>query len=172
MIRGARGLVPCVVGQLARDTTARMTPVRARSVRARLALAAVALWLAGVEALPALHEALHDRLAPHVHTAGAIVTVSFEDTTHRHPDGSIHFVSPGSRHGGKPVRDGRPRLGDVAGHAAGLAHHAAAIAPAPPPILHPLPVDRRPQLIAAVVAVDLVSRDPLAATARGPPSFA
>jgi hypothetical protein len=147
-----------------------MTPVRVRTVRARLALAAVALWLAGVEALPAFHEALHDRLAPHVHTAGAIVTVSFEDTTHRHPDGTIHFVSP--RRGHRPVRDGRPRVSDVAGHAAGLAHHAAAIAPAPPPILHPLPVDRRPLLLTARPGSSIAARPLPAATARGPPSFA
>src|SRR3954469_9390673 len=94
MIRRARSLVPRVVGQLARDTRARMTPVRARAVRARLALAAVALWLARVGALPAPPEGVDDRLAPHVHPAGAIVTVSFEDTTHRHPDGTIHFATP------------------------------------------------------------------------------
>jgi hypothetical protein len=151
-----------------------MTPVRARVVRARLALAAVALWLAGVEALPAFHEALHDRLAPHVHTAGAIVTVSFEDTTHVHPDGTIHYVSPrvSPRRGHRPVHDGRPRVGDVAGHAAGLAHHAAAIAPAPPPILHPLPVDRLPLLLAARAGSSIAARPPLAATARGPPGTA
>jgi hypothetical protein len=99
-----------------------------------MALAACALWLLGVEALPAIHEALHDQLAPHHHAAGAIVTVSFDDTTHRHPDGSIHFVAPRSHRDHKPVRDGRPRVRDLAGHAAGLAHHAAAIAPAPPPL--------------------------------------
>jgi hypothetical protein len=80
------------VGFTARDKTAGLTRVRARS-RARLALAGCALWLIGVEALPAMHEAMHDRLAPHQHAAGSIVTVSFEDTTHRHPDGTIHYVS-------------------------------------------------------------------------------
>lgn len=149
-----------------------MTPVRARAVRARLALAAVALWLAGVEALPAIHEALHDQLAPHVHTAGAIVTVSFEDTTHRHPDGTIHFATPRAARRGHPVHDGRPRARDVAGHAAGLAHHAAAIAPAAPPILHPLPVDRRPVLVAVRLRSAIAARPPLSATARGPPSIA
>ncbi len=149
-----------------------MTPVRARAVRARLALAAAVLWLAGVEALPALHEALHDRLAPHVHTAGAIVTVSFEDTTHRHPDGTIHYAVPRAARRGHPVRDGQPRAGNLVGHAAGLAHHAAAIAPAAPPILHPLPVDRRPVLLAVRLRSAIAARPPLPATARGPPSFA
>src|SRR5262249_50559446 len=135
------------VGRMARDTTPAMTPVRARVARARMALVACALWLGGVEALPALHESLHGQLAPHHPLRDARVPGSFEDTTHRHPDGSIHFVSPRSRHAGKPLRDGRPHAGDLAGHAAGLAHHAAAIAPAAPPILHPLPVDRRPQLV-------------------------
>jgi hypothetical protein len=150
-----------------------MTPVRARAVRARLALAAVALWLAGVEALPAVHEALHDRLAPHVHTAGAIVTVSFEDTTHRHPDGTIHFATPRTApRRGAPVHDGQPRTRDVPGHAAGLAHHAAAIAPAAPPVLHPLPVDRRPVVLAVRAAAAIAERRPPAAAARGPPSLA
>jgi hypothetical protein len=149
-----------------------MTPVRTRAVRARLALAAVALWLAGVEALPALHESLHDQLAPHAHTAGAIVTVSFEDTTHRHPDGTIHFATPRTARYGHPVHDGQPRARDVAGHAAGLAHHAAAIAPAAPPILHPLPVDRRPVLVAVRPCSAIAARPPPPATARGPPSFA
>jgi len=153
-----------------------MTPacVRARAVRARLALAAVALWLTGVEVLPALHEALHDQLAPHVHTAGALVTVSFEDTTHRHPDGTIHFAAPRARrrhpvHGG---HDHQPRTRDVAGHAAGLAHHAAAIAPAAPPILHPLPVDRRPVVVALRPCSAIAARPLPPATARGPPSLA
>jgi hypothetical protein len=149
-----------------------MTPVRARAARARLALAAAALWLAGVEALPALHEALHDQLAPHVHTAGAIVTVSFEDTTHRHPDGTIHFATPRAARRGHPVHDGQPRAGKLVGHAAGLAHHAAAIAPAAPPILHPLPVDRRPVLLAVRPGSAIAARRSPPATARGPPSIA
>jgi hypothetical protein len=150
-----------------------MTPVRARIARARLALAAAALWLAGVEALPALHEALHDRLAPHVHTAGAIITVSFDDTTHRHPDGTIHFATPrAASRRGHPVRDGQPRTRDVAQHAAGLAHHAAAIAPPAPPILHPLPVDRRPVLLGVRAGSAMPACPPPAATARGPPGVA
>jgi hypothetical protein len=137
-----------------------------------MALAAVALWLAGVEALPALHEALHDQLAPHVHTAGGIVTVSFEETTHRHADGTIHFATPRAHRRSHPVRDGQPHTRDVAQHAAGLAHHAAAIAPAAPPILHPLPVDRRPVLLAICAGSAIPAAPPPAATARGPPHMA
>ena len=151
-----------------------MTRCRTRS-RARLALAGCALWLVGVEAMPALHEALHDQLAPHRHDQGALVTVSFEDTTHRHPDGTIHYAAPKSRT--PKSRPHQPHgagfcTRDVAGHADGLAHHAAAIAPAAPPITHPLPVDRRPILVTDARTIELVARDPLAATARGPPAVA
>ncbi|MBC7978185.1 MAG: hypothetical protein H7138_24640, partial [Myxococcales bacterium] len=67
-----------------------MSRSRARTLRARLALTACVLWLAGVEGLPAVHEALHGGLAEHRHDGGSIVVTSFEDTTHRHPDGTIH----------------------------------------------------------------------------------
>jgi hypothetical protein len=137
-----------------------------------MALAACALWLAGVEALPALHEALHAQLAPHHHAGDAIVTVSLDDTTHRHPDGTIHFVTPRSRSGHTPSRDGQSHASDLAGHAAGLAHHAAALAPVPPPVTQPLPIDRRPRRVALAIAVALTSHGPPPATARGPPNLA
>jgi hypothetical protein len=146
-----------------------MIRVRARSARARLALAACVLWLAGVEVMPALHEAMHGQLAPHRHDNGSIVTVSFADTTHRHPDGSIHFVASGSRTTGKPARDGRPRATAGTDHADGLAHHAAALAPPAPPVTQPLPIDRRPSSQVVARSIELVTRDPLAAAARGPP---
>lgn len=129
----------------------------------------VLLWLMGVEALPSLHEGLHGRLAPHRHEHGSIVTASFEDSTHRHPDGSIHFVAPRPAKSRKAADDGRPRVRDLASHAAGLAHHAEAIAPAAPPVTTPLPVDRRPITLAAERSVQPVSLDPLAPSARGPP---
>jgi hypothetical protein len=116
---------------------------------------------------------MHDRLAPHRHDSGSIVTVvtvSFEDTTHRHPDGSIHFASPRRPAAGKIPHDGRPRATDAPRHADGLAHHATALAPAPPPITQPLPIDRRPSSLAVVRSLELVACDPLAATARGPPT--
>lgn len=148
-----------------------MVRVRTRSARARLALAACVLWLTGVEVLPAAHEAMHDHLAPHRHDGGSIVIASFEDSTHRHPDGSIHFVTARAR-GGKPKRDDRPHANGGAGHAAGLAHHAAAIAPAAPPVTQPLPIDRRPTSVVVTRTIELVAIDPLAATARGPPTLA
>jgi hypothetical protein len=149
-----------------------MIRVRARSARARMALAACALWLAGVEVMPALHEAMHAQLAPHRHDYGSIVSVSFEDTTHRHPDGTIHFVAPRARTTGKAPRDHRPHATDGATHADGLAHHAAALAPVLPPATQPLPIDRRPHTVAVARSVELITRDPVAATARGPPATA
>jgi hypothetical protein len=165
---------------LTRDTRANVSPVCSARARARLAIVACALWLGGVEVMPALHEATHGQLGPHRHDAGSIVTVSFDDTTHRHPDGTIHFASPKSRparpqHAGKTWRgmhDGRPQARDAAQHADGLAHHAAALAPVPPPVTRPLPVDRRPFAVAIARSIELVASDPLAATARGPPTLA
>lgn len=146
-----------------------MSRVRVRSTRARLAVTACVLWLTGVEGMPALHEAMHDRLAPHRHDHGSIVTVSFEDTTHRHPDGTIHYVAPKSRATHRARPDGQPQASNRAQHADGLAHHAAALAPVPPPLTEPLPVDRRPSWLAVARTLELVARDRLAATARGPP---
>jgi len=149
-----------------------MAPLRTRSARARLALVACALWLTGVEVMPALHEAMHGRLATHRHDSGSIVTVSFEDTTHRHPDGTIHFVAP-NRASRQAAHDGNPHATAArraAGHADGLAHHAAALMPAAPPVTQPLPTDRRPTRLAIACAVELVAGDPLAAAARGPPA--
>jgi hypothetical protein len=134
-----------------------------------MALAACLLWLSGVEVLPAIHEGMHDRIAPHRHDNGSIVVVSFEDTTHRHPDGSIHFVAPRSRTAAKLSRDSRTGAADATHHADGLAHHAAALAPTPPPITRPLPIDRRPSALALERSVELVACDAVAATARGPP---
>jgi len=137
-----------------------------------MALVACVLWLAGVEVMPAAHEALHGHLAAHRHDGGSIVVASFEDTTHRHPDGSIHFVTPAPRAARKAAPDDRPRVSSGAAHADGLAHHAAAIAPAARPVTQPLPVDRR--VISRVVerTVAPVHRDPLAPMARGPPGLA
>jgi hypothetical protein len=60
----------------------------------------------------------------------------------------------------------------VAGPAAGLAPHAAASPPAAPPLTPPRPVARRPILVTDARTIALVARDPLAATARGPPAVA
>jgi hypothetical protein len=144
-------------------------PRSRRARRARLALVACVLWLAGVEVLPALHEAMHDRLPSHRHDGGAIVTVSFGDMTHRHDDGTVHYVAPSARMRSRSARDGQPHAADVGHQADGLAHHAAALAAAPPPVTRPLPVDRRVGFVEIERTLAPIARDPLAATARGPP---
>lgn len=174
-----------------------MSRVRAQAARARLAVVACVLWLGAVVGTPALHEATHDEAAPHRHDSGSIVTVVFEDATHRHPDGSIHFASATGSAAGAPAGDAahrhghghrdqqrhqhrdqapgdQPQLTDAAdaGHAAdGLAHHAAALASPPPPAIRPLPIERRPCSVIVDRTIELVPRDPLAASARGPPAL-
>jgi hypothetical protein len=124
------------------------------------------LWILGIEILPNLHVALHDRLAAHTHTAGGIVfTVTYGEPVHVHADGTVHRPAPA-----RPTRD-RDAIGNHHGDGS-LAHHAAAIAPVPPPVTQPLPVDRRATFVAIAIAADLVSIDPLAAAARGPPPVA
>ncbi len=123
------------------------------------------LWIVGIEILPNLHVALHDRLGAHTHTAGGIVfTVTYGEPVHVHADGTVHRPSPT-----RPTTD-RDAIGNHHGDGS-LAHHAAAIAPVPPPVTKPLPVARHATFVAIAIAVDLVSIDPLAAAARGPPAL-
>ncbi|MEO8552370.1 MAG: hypothetical protein ABI678_20475, partial [Kofleriaceae bacterium] len=79
-------------------------------------------------------------------------------------------VVPGHR----KARDQRAAERDLAlrlEHGAhSLAHHAAALQPAPIPVLAPLPVDRRPLVLAEVSIVEPHSRSIPRAMARGPPS--
>lgn len=151
---------------------------RTRVTRASIALVACVLWLGGVELLPVLHEGLHARLAAHRHDGGSIVVASFEDTTHRHPDGSIHFVAPGAAKTSgkrtKRMRDGGAQAADAAArdHAGGLAHRAEAVAPAVAPRTQPLPFVRFATALVQPRRRVWVSIDPLAATARGPPAIA
>jgi hypothetical protein len=144
---------------------------RSRARRAWLAAAACLLWLTGVEALPALHEALHAQLAPHRHDGGAIVLTSFEETTHRHADGTMHFAAA-KRGSAGPARGASRRASDPSHRADGLAHHAAALAPAALPLTQPLPVDRRPILVAVAAVAAPIPHEPPAAAARGPPAIA
>lgn len=142
-----------------------------------MALLACALWLCGIEVLPAFHQGMHDRLASHRHDVGSIITVSF-DVGHRHADGTVHGVDDVADHGrryrlpGTPAPDNSLLARDGDHRADGLAHRSAALAPVAPPVNRPLPVDRRPILVDAVHAIELVACDPLAATARGPPGAA
>lgn len=141
--------------------------------RARLAVLACMLWLLGVEVLPAIHEGTHASTSPHRHdNGGMVVTVSFDEPTHRHADGSVHsHTTPAKAKRQRP--DGLTRISGELPHSAdGLAHHATALQQAAPPITEPVPVDLQPVLVAIRATAEPVSFDPLAPNARGPPTLA
>lgn len=142
--------------------------------RARLAVLACLLWVAGVELLPAIHEAMHDALAPHVHDAGGMmVIVSFGEPTHRHADGTVHSADLALPAPVVPHHDGRRRLGDRApAHEAGLAHHAVALIASAPPPTRPLPIDLQVTQVVPASPCLLVSATIPEAAARGPPANA
>ncbi len=121
--------------------------VRAR--RVLLALIGAVLWIGGVEVVPNLHLALHDRIAPHVHVGEATI---FE-----------HTHAPRKR-------VGKSLAVQLAHGADGLAHHAAALHVAPFVHLVPLPIDRRPQLLPEIAIISPEARFTARANARGPPA--
>jgi hypothetical protein len=133
-----------------------------RHTHRTLALAALVLWLAGVELVPNVHLALHDALAEHVHEGDVMVFAH----------GHVHRAISTHR-GARAPRDKRAADRDLAlrlAHGAhSLAHHAAALQPAPVPILAPLPVDRRPLILAECTIVAPGARPLPHANARGPP---
>ncbi|MBA3459540.1 MAG: hypothetical protein H0T46_06240 [Deltaproteobacteria bacterium] len=142
--------------------------------RRQLAIIACLLWLVGVELLPAIHQASHDELAPHRHDSGGmVITVSFGAPAHRHVDGVEHeHAAPVVRYAPvRPKHDGKSRMTDGAAgdHAAGLAHHAVALLAPPPPMLTPLPVDRRPTSVKPLPIRIPSSATVPEAAARGPP---
>ena len=152
------------------------------------------VWLLGIEVLPNVHLAQHDR--PHTHAAdGTVIVVTFDRDVepHRHADGTFHSHAAieasaagenaaasekaASIEHARAHRDRRSRRGVLAiehapdTHAAtGLAHHAAAIHAAVSPIVDAAPIDRvesdarYPETGRDVVAL-IATRD-----ARGPPS--
>lgn len=147
--------------------------------RARLALVACLVWLVGGEVLPDLHLALHERLGAHHHDGDPPTSTTTADglTVRVHRD-SIHH-----RHGGiahqhatpeaapvdrDAVRPGRPGTAPHGAHS--LAHRALAwIGPAPV-LEFPLPVDRRPSVVAEDVARLVAAAALPEAAARGPPA--
>ncbi len=148
---------------------------RARLRRTYAALAGV-LWLLGIEVLPNLHLALHER--PHTHAPdGTVVIVTFDRDVepHRHADGTMHSHEATSAGIDRSPRH-RSRSGVLAidrapdTHvAAGLAHHATALHAAPPPIIDAIAIDR----IATEARFGETGRDVVAVVttrdARGPP---
>ncbi len=139
--------------------------------RRRIALALCVLWLVGFELMPWMHVATHDRIAPHYHDAnGATIYVVSESAipAGAHVHTHVYPQLPAKRE--KPDFSVSRLAGALAHGDHTLAHHGIAV-PAPPPVwLTPLPVDRRPFTYARAVALEPISRDPLAAVARGPPA--
>lgn len=129
-----------------------------------LALVAAVLWLAGVELVPNLHLALHDSLAAHVHDGDTTVFAP-----HHHADGSEHRVVMRAGHR-VHARSAHDLALELEHGAHSLAHHAAALQPAPAPLLVPMPIDRRPRLAPEIAIIEPSSRVVPRAMARGPPA--
>ena len=138
--------------------------------RRSIALALCVLWVAGFELLPWLHVATHDRIAPHYHdSTGATIYVASESALPpgAHVHTHVYPQLPAKR--SKPDYSNARLAGALAHGDHALAHHGIAV-PVPPPVwLAPLPIDRKPITLAREIALELRSRDPLAAVARGPP---
>lgn len=147
-----------------------------------LALWLCLVWLFGVEVGPGLHVALHAHLPGHSHggarVAGAadelVVTVHTDGVhahgglTHRHDGG----LDPSAGFALDPLPDDtvgsqRPVGPDHGAHS--LAHRAMAIAAAPPPALHPLPIVRSVVPTCPHLARLVAIAPPPDDAARGPP---
>jgi hypothetical protein len=147
------------------------TKLTSKRTRARMAVAAIVLWVVGFEVMPWLHVVAHDQIGEHEHEQGTIVRVHFG---HTHADGTTHdhAADHDRDHDTKRRRDDRDsRVADALAHGQhSLAHHGVAV-PAPAPVVtSPLPVDRRPEIVASLAILDPADRAPFAAVARGPPA--
>jgi hypothetical protein len=135
-----------------------------RTRRVRIAIAALVVWVVGLELGPNLHLALHDRLGEHTHAGESTTFVA----SHTHADGSVHRIATH-----RTRRDAETRLAAALAHGRNsLAHRSAAIAAKAPPIIAPLPVDRPTLLVEAITASAPTSHGFARATARGPPANA
>ena len=116
----------------------------------------ILLWLLGIEVMPGLHQAFH-HAGNHHHDGDQIVA----DEDHDHDD-DHHDAD-------RPIPQSELDHPEHAHAGAGLAHHAAALHGAPPPITKPLPIDREGAYLAAVLEQPLISTLLLVSCARGPP---
>lgn len=147
--------------------------------RVYFALVACLLWLAGVEAGPALHLAMHDRLGPHRHEGAAIVLLDaptladdpqFRALLAQLDTGAGDAESPPPPHR-RAVDDAHARLAAQLAHGHGaLAHHDQATRAPAIPLHAPLPIDRTPTRVAYAVTVTPISATVPEAAARGPPA--
>jgi len=129
--------------------------------RRRLALATAVLWVLAFEVMPWIHVAFHERIAHHHHDAtGAIV---IDDAPIADADDHEHDDAPADN-------DAARILARTLGHGQhSAAHHDVAVVPPAAVITSPLPIDRRPITVAAVVSIEPISFSPGRAVARGPP---
>jgi hypothetical protein len=136
--------------------SARGTTLRRR----RLALTTAVLWVLALEVMPWLHVAFHDRIAHHHHDAtGAII---IDDTPLADADDLERDA---------PADDTAARIlaRSLAHGQHSAAHHDVAVVPPAAVITAPLPIDRRPITVAAIVSIEPISLAPGRAVARGPP---
>jgi hypothetical protein len=139
-------------------------------VRRRIALALCVLWIVGFELMPWLHVATHDRIAAHYHDVnGATIYVVSESAIPAGAHVHTHVYPQLPEHRHKPDFSLKRLAGVLAHGDHALAHHGIAVPVPPPAWLTPLPVDRKPLTLAREIAIEPISRDSLAAVARGPP---
>jgi hypothetical protein len=126
--------------------------------RRRIALATAVLWVLALEVMPWLHVAFHGRIAHHHHDAtGAII---IDDAP----------IADADDHEDLPADVAARMLARSLAHGQhSAAHHDVAVVPPAAVITSPLPIDRRPITVAAVVSIEPISLSPGRAVARGPP---
>ena len=140
-----------------------------------MAIAAIVLWIVGIEFLPNVHLALHDH--DHTHNDdGTIVTVRFGGS-HRHDDGTEH------EHGAERVYRSKAKLAakqapdrqtfdDPPSHhaAAGIAHRLLAFHEAEPPPVAPPHVPHATESRASEPSPIYIASFVTGTSARGPPA--
>jgi hypothetical protein len=129
------------------------------------------VWLVGFELGPWLHIALHEYLPHHHHTAlGEIV--DDHDRDGEVDEHAADAAEDQAEHEDRAhqLTHAEKQLASALQHGAhSIEHHGVAVPPPAPPVLHPLPIDRRPILEVAAIEIDPIERPVARAVARGPP---
>jgi len=152
---------------------------RSQLGRRRVAVLACLVWLFGVELLPDLHLALHDRIGAHVHDGDAPITTSggltvrVHRTTTAHLHAGAEHQHPGRLDAASPVTvddqlDDAPAPPREHGRHS-LAPRARARPPPAPLLPPPLPLDHRPLAVTHAIAQLVAIAPPPDASARAPP---
>jgi hypothetical protein len=134
------------------------------------------VWLVGFELGPWLHVALHAYLPHHHHGAlGEVIDDHDVDgEVDEHAADAAEEAAEREHGHAHRLSDAESQLAAALAHGAhSIEHHGVAVPPPAPPVLHPLPIDRRPLVAAVVVAIDPIQTPVIWVVARGPPrSFA